>query len=337
MRFLKVPKKQAEKIRQQLVENGILNGSYKLIREKVFVLIPVKKKHGDFEVVEREGEKFERTPSLKEYLSSFLKPEELEQVTGSYDIIGDIAIIEVPESLEKKKKKIAEAILKIHKNVKTVLRKLGAMEGVFRTRKMKHVAGEKRTTTLYTEHGVKMMLDVSKVYFSVRLSNERKRIASQVKKGEKILALFAGVGPFPLVISKKHPDAEIVAIELNPVAVEFMHRNVVLNKASNIRVIEGDVRKVVPRHYEDWADRIIMPLPKSAETFLDVAAKAAKDGCIVHLYVFAGGDDPEKEAENRLNEIAEKSGIKYELLNARIVRPYAPRVYQIVLDIKIKK
>ena len=112
--------------------------------------------------------------------------------------------------------KIAEAILKMHKNVRTVLRKMGAMEGVFRVRKMQHVAGEKRTTTLYTEHGVKMMLDVSKVYFSVRLSNERKRIASQVKKGEKILALFAGVGPFPLVISKKHPDTEIVAIEQFP-------------------------------------------------------------------------------------------------------------------------
>lgn len=337
MKFLEVPKKDAEKVRLELIEKKIISNDYRIFREGDFVFIPVNENYGNFRTVEREGEVIEKTPTLKEYLSSFLEPEELDQVVGSYDIVGDVAIIEVPGSLESREKEIAGAILKVNKAISTVLKKMGPMEGVYRTRKMKWLAGKRKTVALYREHGVEMLLDVPKVYFSVRLSNERKRISRLVGDHERVLALFAGVGPFPLVISKNHPETEIVAVELNPVAVQYMRRNVELNKAGNIRVLEGDVRKVVPEEYKNWADRVLMTLPKSAPDFLDVAAGAVKDGGIIHLYTFAGGEDSVSAAKKKLEKSAEKSGVCYELIRAKTVRPYAPGIFQVVLDIKIRK
>jgi tRNA (guanine37-N1)-methyltransferase len=338
MKFLKVPRKLAEKTRLELVAEGLFSTEYEIFEEDDFIFIPVKGKYKDFEVVEREAEKQPpRHQKLEGVLSAFLNRKEMESVVTSYDMIGDIVIAEIPKELEPKEKKIGEALLKVHKNVKTVLKKHSPMEGEYRVRKLKHLAGEKKTETLYKEHGCTMKLDVARVYFSVRLSHERKRVANLVKPGEKILALFAGIGPFPLVISKSHPDAEIVAVEINPEAVKYMEENVKLNKAKNITVIEGDARKIVIEKYKDFADRVLMPLPKTAETFLDVAFAGAKDSATIHFYTFAGAKEPFKEAIEKAMAAAKASNISAEVLSQRIARPYSPGVVQVVLDLLVRK
>ncbi|MBU0590858.1 class I SAM-dependent methyltransferase family protein [Candidatus Micrarchaeota archaeon] len=340
MKFLKVPKKQAEKIRQTLIADENLSKDYNIIKEGEFILLPILKasKKYKFEVVERDMPKVERSGfKLKDQLSEFLTDAELNELVTSFDLIGDIAIIEIPKSLEPKEKKIAEALLRVHRSIKTVLKKLGPMEGEYRIRKVKVIAGEKRTETIYKENDCRMKLDVSKVYFSVRLSTERKRIAGLVQSGERILALFAGVGPFPLVISKFHPDSEIVAIELNPDAVKYMEDNIKLNKIKNIKALEGDVREIVPKHYRDFADRVTMPLPRNGEEFLDVAFAGVKDGGIIHFYTMVSIDDPFGEALAKVKKYADPAGVSVEVISQRIVRPYAPMVVQVVLDLKVKK
>ena len=244
-----------------------------------------------------------------------------------------------------KEKDIADALLLIHKNVKSVYRKMGAMSGTYRVRKLKFIGGMDNPIANYKEHSVSMKLDVSKVYFSVRLSNERGRIASLVKDNENILALFAGVGPFPLVISKKKPNANIVAIELNPIAVKFMRENIKLNRVKNIKIIEGDVHTVLSQNnYSNWADRIIMPMPKSAETFLDVAIKSARVNCMIHIYGFIESEDTKSaisKAKRNLSNILSSMGKieneDYSFVFARIVRPYAPKISQVVVDLKVLK
>jgi tRNA (guanine37-N1)-methyltransferase len=261
----------------------------------------------------------------------------MESVIGSFDIIGDIAIIEIPETLSKHETRIGEALLGVHKNLKTILKKLGPMEGEFRVRKVKCIAGEDKTVTLYRESGVAMELDVAKVYFSVRLSHERKRIAELVKPGERILALFAGVGPFPLVIARKEPSARIVAVELNPDAVAFMRKNVERNRAGNVEVVLGDAREAVLRNYRAFADRVLMPLPKGAYDFLDVAFAGAKDGAIIHFYTFADVKEPFVESIAKAECAAEKSGVGIDVVAKRIVRPYSPQTVQVVLDMRVRK
>ncbi len=338
MLFLKVPRVQGEDVRRELIARGLFAPDYPVLNEGEHVLFPVSSPFGDYEIVEREASHKPIHPDkLKDALSGILTPSELESLVGSFDIVGDIAIMEIPESLERHEREIGEALLKVHRNLNTVLKKLSPMEGEFRVRKVKCIAGEDRTTTLYKESGIAMELDVAKVYFSVRLSHERSRIASLVAPNERILALFAGVGPFPLVIAKKRRDAEIVAIELNPDAVAFMEKNIARNKAKNVKAILGDARKVVMRSYHGWADRILMPLPKGAQDFLDVAIAGAKDGATIHFYTFAGIRAPKDEAMAKADAAARSSGARFELQSWRIVRPYSPDTVQVVLDLLVRK
>jgi tRNA (guanine37-N1)-methyltransferase len=338
MRFLKVPRELAEKTRLELVDAGLISNEYEVLSEGDSILFPVKGEWKDFEVVEREAEKRPVQPmSLTEAVLGLFTAEELEQLTTSFDIIGDIAIVEIPDPLLPKEKEIGEALLKVHKNLRSVFKKLGAMEGEYRVRRLGLIAGEDRTATTYREHGCQMKLDVSKVYFSVRLSHERGRIAELVKPGERILALFAGVGPFPLVISRRHSDTEIVAVEINPDAVAYLRENIALNKADNIVAEEGDAREIVLGKYQGFADRVIMPLPKSAHEFLDVAFAGVKDGGTVHFYTMASATDPFDDAMEKAREAASGSKVGIELISQRIVRPYSHDIVQVVLDLIVRK
>ncbi|MDD5171796.1 MAG: class I SAM-dependent methyltransferase family protein [Candidatus ainarchaeum sp.] len=335
MLFLKVPRKQAENIRQHLIGGGILSKEYAVIKEDDYVLLPVIRSWGGFEVVELEVEKRPlQYKKLKDALSGLMTDGELDALTTSFDIIGDIAIVEIPDELEAKEKQIGGALLKVHKNLKTVLKKLGGMEGEYRVRRVKCIAGEDKTETRYRESGVEMTLDVAKVYFSVRLAGERKRIAELVKDGENVLVLFAGVGPFALVIAKAKPKTKITAVELNPEAVRYMKENISLNKLKNIKALEMDARDF---DGVGLFDRVVMPLPKSAHEFLDVAFKAVKDGGIVHFYTIVGMKDAFKEAVEKAETAAKTSGVSAEVQSERIVRPYSPSHVQVVLDLRVKK
>ena len=272
---------------------------------------------------------------LKDLLKEKLTSNELSKLVTSYDVIGSIAIIEMPEELKKKKKEIGEVILQINKNIKTVCKRAGHHEGIFRIRPVEVIAGEKTTIAEYKESGTRMRLDVNKVYFTPRLSHERERIANQVKEGEVIGAWFAGVGPFPLVIARKQPKVLIYAIELNENAFNSMKANIELNKMQKvIKPIWGDVNKVVdalPKF-----DRIIMPLPKGGEDFLSKAFEKANENAVIHFYTFAKKDFPYVDSEKRIEQIAKNVKKDFEIIFKRIVRPFSPSVVQVVFDILVK-
>ena len=340
MLFLKVPRKEGERVRKQLLEAGIVSDEYEIVKDDAngLLLFPVLAPFQNYQTVELEGAKRPKEyKKLSDALAEFLSSIELEEVVGSFDIIGDIAIVEIPDALEPQERKIGEALLKVHKNLKTVLKKLGPMEGEYRVRKVRVIAGEERTVTEYRENGVRMRLDVSKVYFSVRLAHERARIAELVRDGENILVMFAGVGPFAFAIAKKHPETRIVAVELNPEAVKYMRESVALNKFTNIEAVEGDAGKFALSCLTHSFDRIIMPLPKLAHEFLDVAFRAVKDGGIVHFYTIADINRPFAEAMEKAETAAKKAGVKVEAQSQRIVKPYSPAMVQVVLDLVVSK
>ncbi len=267
----------------------------------------------------------------------------------AFDQIGNIAILEVRG--KENPKLIAQRIMQTNSNITTVALKASELRGKYRVRKLKIIAGEKTTLTTYRESGCTFELDVAKVYFSPRLSFERQRIAQQVKSGEKILVLFAGVGPYAIVIAKKlkmevkstgKKAAEIVAIELNPAAVKFMKRNIELNKVGEIvTAVKGDVAKVL-RAYRSWADRIIMPLPHTAEKYLPAAMRATCRDGIIHFYTFSENRgenkkkiNPFKTAVAKVQKAAKKEKRKVKILTKRIVNTYATGVVQVVVDVKV--
>ena len=274
--------------------------------------------------------------NLREALKGVLTEKEKKKLVTSFDTIGDIAVIDIPDELQKKDRQIGEALLKVHTSLKTVCKRSGIYEGTFRIRHVEVIAGSDDTETKHRESGVVMKLDINQVYFTPRLSHERERIANLVKDGETIAAFFAGVGPFPLIIAKKNPNVKIYAIELNPIAYEYLKMNVNLNGMGGIiRTALGDVKEIASMSLKDKCDRILLPLPKGGEDFLDTAFACAKKNCIIHFYQFAPEEDLFSESIKKVEEAAKKAGRKIEIMNKKVVRPYAPRVNQIVLDIKV--
>jgi len=237
------------------------------------------------------------------------------------------------EKLEKKKKCIGEAFLKANKHVKTVLRKISERKGDFRTRDFEILAGNKNTETIHKEYGALFKLDVSKVYFSPREASERQRISSLVSENEKILVMFSGVAPFAIQIAKKQPNCEIICVDSNPEAIKYANENISLNKVSDrIKNYCMDVKEI-PENFGKF-DRILMPLPKGANKFLEIAIPLLKDMGILHFYHWSREEDLFLEAEGILKEFGEKFNKKIRILEKKKVLPYGPRTWKVVLDVQ---
>jgi tRNA (guanine37-N1)-methyltransferase len=276
--------------------------------------------------------------TLAEVLENKLPPHLLASLPRALDIVGDIAIIEIPPELNAHEKLIGEAILETHKNVRTVLTKVGAVSGTYRLREFNVIAGERRTETVHKEYGCKYHVDVAKAYFSPRLSHEHKRVASLVQKGETVVDLFAGVGPFSVLIAKTNEDAKVYAVDINPEASELLKRNVRLNRVENrVFPIPGDARRVIEDELLGVADRVIMNLPESAIEFVDAACRTTKAaGGTVHFYGFIRLPDSLENMKLRFSEAVEKAGRKvHRFLFAKTIRETAPYECQVVLDAKI--
>jgi tRNA (guanine37-N1)-methyltransferase len=262
----------------------------------------------------------------------------LASLPQALDVNGDIAVLEIPAELEPYKKAIGDAILKTNRNVKTVLAKAGAINGIYRTREYYHIAGENRTKTIHKEFGCQYHVDLAKAYFSPRLSHEHERVASLVQTGETVVDLFAGVGPFSVLIGKRNPQIKVYAVDLNPDAVELLKVNVRVNRVENrVFPVLADAREISSGKLRGVADRVIMNLPETAIEFVDAACLTLKsEGGMVHFYAFVRAPKTVEELKNEFSKAAEASGRKVDyFLVARSIRETAPYESQIVLDAKI--
>ena len=200
----------------------------------------------------------------------------------SYELIGEIAVI---NELTVDEDEAVEGILEHHPSVKTILLKDEPLQGEFRVGEYEKLYGEE-TETVHTEFGCRFKVDPTKVYYSERFSTERKRVVDKIEDGEKVLVMFAGVGPFAIMSAKLANPEKVVAVEKNPVAADYLKENIELNDVGDIvEGFEGDVREVVPELDENF-DRIVMPLPEKAEEFTDLAVENLNDSGTIHLYTF---------------------------------------------------
>ncbi|VVB81840.1 tRNA (guanine(37)-N1)-methyltransferase Trm5a [uncultured archaeon] len=229
--------------------------------------------------------------NLKEALTGKLTQKEMNFLRTSYDVVGDIAIIEIPKELKKREKLIGQTILALLHNIKTVAA-AGEHTGKYRTQKLRIIAGQKRFETTQKESGITLKVDVAKCYYSPRLGSERLRIAKLVKKREKILVVGSGIAPYPLVLAKYTP-AQITAVEVNPTAHKYAIENVKINKLGHkITLVKGDIRKIKLGKF----DRIISAIPHEGIKLVPALLKFAKKGTKLHIYDFASEQDLEEPA-----------------------------------------
>lgn len=271
---------------------------------------------------------------LKKALAGQLSSDELDRLVRSYDIVGDMAIIIIPEELHARRRQIADIILALHKNIRVVARRAGHYGGEFRVLPLEIIGGEERRETLHRENGVRLLLNPEKVYYSVRSGNERKRVAALVREGERVLVLFSGIGPYPLVIGRTQSLCQVIGIEKNPEAHAYAVINLSYNKKiGNVSFIHGDVRERLPQLGGGF-DRIIMPLPKSAGDYLDLALGGLRRGGWLHFYDlqekggFAG-------AIEKIGHACRRNGRELATASVTVAGHCSPRLFRVCVDARI--
>ena len=361
MLTLKIPVQNIEATRQIVLNHKIIDFDYKIKVENGFGHIPIKEgtdeetlskvieeckeeiikqnenytieimdlsQDDDLETVKR----FPR--SITELLKDKLSEEEIEELKKSFDIIGDVVIVEIPEDLEAHKKEIGQATLQFTKR-KTVYMKKSAVKGVTRVRELELIAGEDNPITIHKEHGTRLKLDVKNVYFSPRLATERKRVQEACEDGEEILDMFAGIGPFPIVIAHEK-NVNITAVDINEYAIKYLNENIKLNKlapSAHITAICGDTNEVALNELKGKKfDRLIMNLPGLAPEFLDLAVSLCKDGGVIHYYEFSDGFS---QGIERAQIACEKQNKEVEILNTRKVKSSSPGMWHVAIDCKV--
>ncbi len=227
----------------------------------------------------------------------------LPQLPGSFDLIGHVLLLKLSEALLEHRHRIGEALLTSFRQVETVVLEEN-VSGEFRIRGLELLAGKQKFETRHREHGLNYLLDIRKVYFSPRLATERERVLVAVRnrqtegRKENILDMFAGVGPFALLLAKKGEPASVVAIDKNPEAVRYLKENIMLNQVSGVEALEGDAGELAREFGKEGRlfDRIIMNFPTAPDTFFRDALAAAAPGAIIYFYRITSRDWRELEA-----------------------------------------
>ncbi len=293
----------------------------------------------------------------------------------AYDVLGNIALVKFSrETKLKDKKQFANKILKDNKSIKTVLEKTKKFKGRLRKQETKHIAGEKTKEVLYKENNCIFRFNLDCCYFSPRLSNERKEIASKIKKDDEVLVMFAGVAPFPIVIAK-NSKATVYSNEINREANKYTKLNIELNKLKDrVFLLPGDVKKVAKKiatysrsqinnnlmkkhksttQNSDFSlinkkfratlergkspnkfDVIVMPRPKLKDTFLKQAFSLSKKNTRIFYYDFCKVDEKNQILEKIKSE-AKKAKKKIKILQTKTAGEIAPYEIRIRVDFKV--
>lgn len=325
-----VPKEEGESVRRMLLSEGVLRTELEISAEKDILFIPISERIDvGYSLEERDFKEREKT--ISDYKELLDLPDGLRALLpSSMDLIGDIVIVRLPEELDEYKSDIGGAIAKAH-NAKTVAIDRG-VGGDLRLREVELVFGSE-THTIHREFGLTFELDVAKVYFSPRLSTERKRIADRVRDGETVIDMFSGIGPFSIMIAKFANPNRVYAIDINPEAIRLLNKNVARNRIEKVVSILGDAREILKSL--EKADRIIMNLPLSSFQFFETALSSIKNGGIIHYYEVLNRENVGDRTEE-LVKVA--SGFKKELEMAqREVKAYSATKAHFAFDLSVRE
>lgn len=329
---LHVPRAHAEARRRALLDEGRLRTDLKPRREGDEVVFPL----SDADAPTAAVEEFEAAAHVpRSYREMLDLPGPLaDALPSSFDVIGSVLLLKLPDALLPHARAVADALLATQAHVGTVALDRG-VKGEFRVRDLEVLAGDASTATTYVEHGVRLRVDPATCYFSPRLATERKRVAGLVRDGERVVDLFAGVGPFAVVAARLARPASVDAVDLNPAAVAYLRENVKLNKVERVvRPHLADARAWAAAH-RGLADRVVMNLPHGAHAFLEDAFALLGEAGVVHHHVITS---PVGLARH-LDEVVARgraAGRAVEVASTREVRTYSPEERHVAVDLLVR-
>jgi tRNA (guanine37-N1)-methyltransferase len=277
---------------------------------------------------------------LKRLLGDILEESEVSKLTSSFDVIGSIVILKIPETLVDRRQVIANAIMDNIKSARSVYMQTSPVTGDHRTRKLELIAGDDSPITFYTEYGCRFKVDVEQTYFSPRLSTERFRIASLTSEDEVVTNMFAGVGTFSIIICKYRNVKKVFNVDINRTAHELSIYNSRLNKMEEkIESFCGDAKEVVKSHIIGKSNRVLMPLPEKAKYFVsDAVACLKEEQGMIHYFQHVRADSKKLAVESGRSETEDAfREYSHDIQFLHVVREVGPRFYQLVSDVLIKK
>lgn len=262
----------------------------------------------------------------------------MEKNHRSFNILGNVAVVNFSDGTKAlDKKKFALEILNKNNFIKTVLEKSGKFHGRLRKMETKQIAGEKNKEVLYKENNCSFRFNIDTTYFSPRLSNERKEIASFVKKESEVLVMFAGVAPFSIVIAKNSKPKKVYSNEINREANKYAELNAEINGVKNrIEFVHGDIKKVALKLKKENKkfDFIVMPRPNLRESFLEQAFMLSKKRTKVYYYDFCKVDETDLIVD-KIKKQASKYKRKVKILNVKSAGETAPYKIRVRVDFEV--
>ncbi len=277
---------------------------------------------------------------LKRIMRNNLDESEVSKLTSSFDTIGGIVILRIPEALVDKRHMIGSAILDNIKSARSVYMQTSPIAGDHRTRKLELIAGDDNPVTFYKEFGCRFKVDVEQTYFSPRLSTERFRIANLTSENEVVTNMFAGVGTFSIIICKFRNVRKVYNVDINRTAHELSVFNSSLNRMEEkIECLCGDAKELVNSHISGKSNRVLMPLPEKARYFVKDAINSLKEGHgIIHYFLHVRADSKKSALKIGRSETEDAFGeYPHDIKYLHVVREVGPCFFQLVSDVLIRR
>ncbi|XP_030549803.2 tRNA (guanine(37)-N1)-methyltransferase 1 [Rhodamnia argentea] len=254
-------------------------------------------------------------------------------VPSAFETVGHIAHLNLREEHLPYKKLIAKVILDKNKpKIQTVVNKIDMIHSDYRTMQLEVLAGNYSLVTTVVENGLRFSVDLATVYWNSRLATERQRLLSGFTRNDVVCDVFCGVGP--IAISAAKIVKRVYANDLNPDAIEYLERNIVLNKLDRkIQVFNMDGRRFIKSLFASEKalsiTQVVMNLPNDAAEFLDAFRGIYGDKPkgmmhalpVIHVYGFSKARDPEFDFHERIRIALSEVAVQVEMRRVRLVAP----------------
>ena len=257
-----------------------------------------------------------------------------DRMPAGYQRLGRVLLLRLPETLRPYFAEIGAA-WQAELGVATVLAVSGPVSGEFRTPQVERIAGGE-TETEVVEHGIRWRFDAARIMFAAGNRTERLRVGRIVRAGETVVDLFAGIGYFAIPAARPGHASRVVAVEKNPVALEYLRANVVLNSvADRVEIMAGDNR-TVPLTVGQ-ADRVVLGYLPSAVPWVRRALGLVRPaGGWIHVHTVADSRDACERARDEVDRaISDAGGTVLDPLRPREVKPYGPGRTHVVVDARV--
>jgi len=250
---------------------------------------------------------------------------------SGYHLVGHVVLLRLHDELMPYAADVGTVTMQYDERIRSVAVRTGPTRGYMRLPEYAVVAGTTDTVTTHVEGGVRYRLDPVRVTFSGGNRSERIDMAGRVRSGETVVDMFACVGQFSLPIAKVK-GVHVVAIEVNPVAYDFLVENILLNRAEGIvEPVLGDCRT---EHPINVADRVIMGYLHDTIEYLPHALEAlSKRGGHIHMHQAIPMKNIE-DIKQRALDLCVQTGFSA-VIEVRKVKMYSEGISHLVFDINL--